>query len=120
DALLGIDGDGRIIATEHTKHTVALIDPRTLRVVAHHAFRERAYGIVQAGPFAVAYRPWSGHLRGIDWSAAERSINRGEVPADTAGSGTCRHRRRRRAPSLGRSADTPRPPARTPETRAAS
>ncbi len=68
DALLGIDGDGRIIATEHTKHTVALIDPRTLRVVAHHAFRERAYGIVQAGPFAVAYRPWSGHLRVIDWS----------------------------------------------------
>jgi hypothetical protein len=68
DALLGIDGDGRIIATEHTAHVVVLIDPSTFAVVARHAFRERAFGIVQAGPFAVAYRPWSGHLRVIDWS----------------------------------------------------
>jgi hypothetical protein len=68
DALLGVDGDGRIIATDQPKHTVALIDPRTFGVVARYSFREQAFGIVQAGPFAVAYRPWSGHLRVIDWS----------------------------------------------------
>lgn len=68
DALLGVDGHGRIIATDQKKHTVALIDPRTFAVVARHSFREQAFGIVQAGPFAVAYRPRSGHLRVIDWS----------------------------------------------------
>ena len=68
DALLGVDGDGRIIATDQTTHTVALIDPRTFEVVARYSFREKAFGIVQAGPSAVAYRPWSGHLRVIDWS----------------------------------------------------
>jgi hypothetical protein len=68
DALLGVDGDGRIIAADHLTHVVALIDPSTFTVVARHSFRERAFGIVQAGPFAVAYRPWSGHLRVIDWS----------------------------------------------------
>ena len=68
DGLLGVDGDGRIIATDQPKHTVALIDPRTFVVVARYSFREQAFGMVQAGPFAVAYRPWSGHLRVIDWS----------------------------------------------------
>jgi hypothetical protein len=69
DGLLGADGDGRIIATDQTQHTVALIDPSTFAVMARHSFREQAFGIVQAGPFAVAYRPWSGHLRVIDWSS---------------------------------------------------
>jgi hypothetical protein len=69
DGLLGVDGDGRIIATDHTRHAVALIDPSTFAVMARHSFREQAFGIVQAGPFAVAYRPWSGHLRVIDWSS---------------------------------------------------
>lgn len=68
DGLLGVDGDGRIIATDHARRAVALIDPSTFAVVARHSFREQAFGIVQAGPFAVAYRPWSGHLRVVDWS----------------------------------------------------
>ena len=66
DRLVGVDGGGRIVATDSAK-TLSLVDARKLSVVARWNLAERAVSIAQAGATSIAYRTRDGRVRVVDW-----------------------------------------------------